>query len=84
VTPIEPQGFEKTGLGERIAEMLVRSFGGSTRGLALSLAVGEAVLAPGMPSTTARAAGIFVPVIKSVSAAAGSYPEGPPPAAPHT
>jgi di/tricarboxylate transporter len=37
--------------------MLVSRFGGSTRGLALSLAVGEALLAPGMPSTTARAAG---------------------------
>jgi hypothetical protein len=35
----------------------VSRFGGSTRGLALSLAVGEALLAPGMPSTTARAAG---------------------------
>ncbi|KAI8470394.1 MAG: Sodium/sulfate symporter [Monoraphidium minutum] len=69
------KGFEKTGLGERVAEMLVRSFGGSTLSLGLSLALGEALLAPGMPSTTARGAGIFVPVIKSVSAAAGSYPE---------
>jgi di/tricarboxylate transporter len=51
------QGIEKCGLGERIAELLVSRFGGSTRGLALSLAVGEAMLAPAMPSTTARAAG---------------------------
>ncbi|KIZ05262.1 2-oxoglutarate/malate translocator, chloroplastic Flags: Precursor [Monoraphidium neglectum] len=69
------KGFEKSGLGERIAEMLVSRFGGSTRGLALSLAVGEALLAPGMPSTTARAAGIFLPVIKGVSAASGSFPD---------
>lgn len=69
------KGFEKTGLGERAAQLLVSWFGGSTRGLAVSLAVGEAVLAPAMPSTTARAAGIFVPVITSVSEAGGSYPE---------
>ncbi|GBF97276.1 dicarboxylate transporter chloroplastic-like [Raphidocelis subcapitata] len=68
------RGIEKTGLGERIAEALVQWFGGSTRSLAMSLALGEALLASGMPSTTARAAGIFVPVIKSVSAAGGSLP----------
>lgn len=71
------KGFEKSGLGERAAAMLVSWFGGSTRGLALSLAVGEALLAPGMPSTTARAAGIFLPVIDSVSAASGSFPNDP-------
>lgn len=41
------QGIEKTGLGTRIAELLVRSFGGSTRSLALSLAVGELLMTPG-------------------------------------
>lgn len=70
------QGIEKTGLGTRIAELLVRSFGGSTRSLGVSLAVGELLMTPGMPSTTARAAGVFVPVIRSVSAAGGSYPTG--------
>ena len=70
------RGFDRSGLGERAAQLLVARFGGSTRGLAASLAVGEALIAPGMPSTTARAAGIFLPVIKSVSAAAGSFPGG--------
>lgn len=70
------RGFDRSGLGERAAQTLVSRFGGSTRGLAASLAVGEALIGPAMPSTTARAAGIFLPVIKSVSAAAGSYPGG--------
>ncbi|KAI8470754.1 MAG: Sodium/sulfate symporter [Monoraphidium minutum] len=78
------KGFEKSGLGERIADLLVSRFGGSTRGLALSLAVGEAALAPGMPSTTARAAGIFLPVIESVSAASGSFPDAADPGGPET
>ena len=69
------KAIERTGLGERVAELLVARFGGSTRSLGVSLALGEALLAPGMPSTTARAAGIFVPVIRSVAAAGGSYPD---------
>lgn len=49
------QGFEKTGLGERIANLFVRALGSSTLGLAYGLNVAEALLAPAMPSTSARA-----------------------------
>lgn len=49
------QGFEKTGLGERIANIFVKAMGKSTLGLAYGLNVAEAVLAPAMPSTSARA-----------------------------
>ncbi|KAG2492701.1 hypothetical protein HYH03_009114 [Edaphochlamys debaryana] len=68
------KGFEKTGLGERIATMFVRALGSSTLGLSIGLNVAEALMAPAMPSTSARAGGIFVPIIKSLAKTAGSEP----------
>lgn len=67
-------GFEKTGLGSRVAVMFVSWFGKSTLGLGYSLTMSEMLLSPAIPSTTARAGGIFVPIIKSLSATAGSLP----------
>ena len=69
-----PQGFQKTGLGERVANMFVAACGQSTLGLAYGLSVAEALLAPAMPSTTARAGGIFMPIINSLSLASDSEP----------
>lgn len=68
------KGFEKTGLGERIATLFVRALGKSTLGLSIGLNVAEALMAPAMPSTSARAGGIFVPIIKSLASSAGSEP----------
>ena len=68
------KGFEKTGLGERIANIFVKLMGHSTLGLAYGLVLAECVIAPAMPSTSARAGGIFMPIIKSLSENAGSYP----------
>lgn len=68
------QGFERTGLGERIACALLTVCGSNSLGLAIGLAAAEVLVCPAMPSTTSRAAGIFMPVITSVSKAAGSYP----------
>ena len=70
-------GFQKTGLGERIANLFVKAFGKSTLGLAYGLAAAEAVLAPAMPSTTARAGGVFMPIIDSLARASGSKPNDP-------
>jgi di/tricarboxylate transporter len=70
------QGFEKTGLGDRVANMFVKAMGKSTIGLSLGLNIAETVLAPAMPSTSARAGGIFMPIIKSLSQSAGSNPSG--------
>ena len=69
-----PQGFEKTGLGERVATLFVKAFGKSTLGLAYGLGFAEALIAPAMPSTTARAGGIFMPIMSSLSQNAGSLP----------
>ena len=68
------QGFQKTGLGERVATLFVKAVGQSTLGLAYGLGVAELFLAPAMPSTTARAGGIFMPIINSLSLASGSEP----------
>lgn len=54
-TLLELQGFEKTGLGERLANLFVRAMGKSSLGLAIGLNVAECLLAPAMPSTSARA-----------------------------
>uniref|UniRef100_A0A7N0VFM7 Uncharacterized protein n=1 Tax=Kalanchoe fedtschenkoi TaxID=63787 RepID=A0A7N0VFM7_KALFE len=68
------RGFVKTGLGNRIATYFVKWLGRSTLGLSYGLTVSEALIAPAMPSTTARAGGVFLPIIKSLSLAAGSFP----------
>lgn len=54
--------------------MFVRAMGKSTLGLSVGLNVAETLLAPAMPSTSARAGGIFMPIIKSLSQSAGSNP----------
>ncbi|KAL7003003.1 cytochrome P450-dit2 [Sarracenia purpurea var. burkii] len=68
------RGFVKTGLGDRIATYFVKWLGKSTLGLSYGLTVSEALIAPAMPSTTARAGGVFLPIIKSLSLSAGSKP----------
>ncbi|KAF5185527.1 Dicarboxylate transporter 2.1 protein [Thalictrum thalictroides] len=59
------RGFVKTGLGDRIATYFVKWFGKSALGLSYGLTLGETLVAPAMPSTIARAGGIFLPIIKS-------------------
>lgn len=48
--------------------------GRSTLGLSYGLTVSEALISPAMPSTTARAGGVFLPIIKSLSLSSGSRP----------
>ncbi|KAF7848932.1 hypothetical protein BT93_L1418 [Corymbia citriodora subsp. variegata] len=71
------RGFVKTGLGDRIATYFVKWLGKSTLGLSYGLTLSEALIAPAMPSTTARAGGVFLPIIKSLSLSAGSQPGHP-------
>ncbi|GMY39099.1 dicarboxylate transporter 2.1, chloroplastic isoform X2 [Fagus crenata] len=71
------RGFVKTGLGDRIATYFVKWLGRSTLGLSYGLTISEALIAPAMPSTTARAGGVFLPIIKSLSLSAGSKPGDP-------
>ena len=68
------RGFVKTGLGDRVATYFVKWLGKSTLGLSYGLALSETLLAPAMPSTTARAGGVFLPIIGSLSLSSGSKP----------
>lgn len=64
----------KTGLGDRIAMYFVKMMGKSTLGLAYGLAICEALICPAVPSSTARAGGIFLPIIKSLAGSVESWP----------
>lgn len=66
------KGFIKTGLGNRVAYQFVKLFGSSSLGLGYSLVFSEALLAPAIPSVSARAGGIFLPLVKSLCVACGS------------
>jgi L-tartrate/succinate antiporter len=67
-------GYEKTGLGRRIALGLVRRLGRRTLGLGYAVALADLVLAPFTPSNTARSGGMVYPIIKSIPALYGSSP----------
>ena len=60
-------GFIRTGLGERIAYHLVARFGRSTLGLGYSLVAADLLLAPMIPSNTARAGGVIFPILQSLT-----------------
>lgn len=66
------KGFIKTGLGNRVAYQFVKLFGSTTLGLSYSLVFAEALLAPAIPSVSARAGGIFLPLVKAMCIACGS------------
>lgn len=67
-------GYEKTGLGRRIALMLVHRLGRRTLGLGYAIALTDLVLAPFVPSNTARSGGIVFPIIEGVPRLYGSSP----------
>ncbi|MBI5303053.1 MAG: DASS family sodium-coupled anion symporter [Chloroflexi bacterium] len=67
-------GYNKTGLGRRVALMLVKWLGGSTLGLGYAISLADLVLAPGTPSNTARSGGTVFPVIRNIPALYGSEP----------
>ncbi len=69
------RGFIKTGLGNRVAYMFVKKFGKKTLGLSYSLLISDLILAPAMPSNTARGGGIIFPIIRSLSETFGSKVE---------
>ena len=60
-------GFIRTGLGQRIAYALVVLFGRSTLGLGYSLVASDLVLAPMIPSNTARSGGVIYPILQSLT-----------------
>lgn len=67
------RGFIKTGLGTRIAYYFVSRLGKTTLGLSYGFNFADLILAPAVPSNTARAGGIIYPIMKSVAESLGSY-----------
>ena len=66
------RGFIKTGLGERVAYLFMAAVGHTSLGLAYSLVAADVVLAPAMPSNTARAGGVIFPIVRSIARSYGS------------
>jgi DASS family divalent anion:Na+ symporter len=71
------RSFIKTGLGSRIAYMIMRAIGDKTLKLGYVLAISDLILAPATPSNTARGGGVLFPIIRSLSSAFNSEPGGP-------
>jgi L-tartrate/succinate antiporter len=67
-------GYEKTGLGRRIALALVRGLGRTTLGLGYAVALADLVLAPFTPSNTARTGGTIYPIIRHIPTLYASAP----------
>lgn len=69
------RGFIKTGLGHRVALLFVRYFGKKTLGLGYAIEGIDLVVSPAMPSNTARAGGVVLPIIDSLASIFHSSPE---------
>lgn len=67
-------GYEKTGLGKRIALILVKILGRRTLGLGYAITFSDLILAPFTPSNTARSAGTIFPIIRNLPGLYGSAP----------
>jgi DASS family divalent anion:Na+ symporter len=70
------QAVVKSGLGRRISLFMVSRFGRSAMGLAYSIVITDAVIAPAFPSNTARG-GVLYPIVLSVAQGSGSRPDDP-------
>jgi DASS family divalent anion:Na+ symporter len=63
-----------TGLAHRIALLFIRQFGARSLGVAYALVLTDVTLAAGVPSITARSAGMVMPVGKAIAELFGSKP----------
>lgn len=69
------RGVIKTGLGRRIALLFMRMLGKRTLGLGYGLTITELIISPAMPSITARAGGVMLPITRAISDVLGSRPD---------
>jgi len=68
------RAFIKSGLGRRIAYLIIKAIGKSSLTLGYAITLSDFVISPATPSSTARAGGILYPIIRSLSSALGSEP----------
>lgn len=72
------RGFIKTGLGRRIAYVIMEAIGHRTLNLAYALALSDLIISPATPSVTARSGGIIFPIARSLATAFDSEPNAGP------
>jgi len=70
-------GYEKSGLGKRIALQLVKLMGKRTLTLGYAVTIADLIIAPFTPSSTARSGGTIYPVIRNLPELYGSKPNDP-------
>ncbi len=70
-------GYDKTGLGRRIALLLVKAMGRKTLTLGYAVTIADLLLAPFTPSNTARSGGTIYPVIRNLPPLYESKPNDP-------
>ena len=68
-------GYKKTGLGRRVSLIMIKYMGKSSLGLGYAVAFSDLVLAPFMPSNTARSGGSIYPVAINIPHIFDSYPD---------
>jgi DASS family divalent anion:Na+ symporter len=65
------RGVIKSGLGKRIAFLIIKRFGKSSLGLGYSIVAADLLIAPAFPSNTARS-GVLYPIVQALSSDSGS------------
>lgn len=61
------RGFISTGLGSRLAYKVMKLLGKNSLGLGYGLVATDLILAPAIPSVTARVGGIIFPIVKALA-----------------
>lgn len=69
--------YSSTGLGHRIALVIIKRMGKSTLLLGYGIALADTILAPFIPSPTARSGGIIYPIANDLALDYGSKPNDP-------
>ncbi len=68
------RGVVKSGLGNRIAYLIITKLGTTTLGLGYSMVATDLLIAPAFPSNTARS-GVLFPITQSLALGTGSAPD---------
>ncbi|KAI9495667.1 Sodium/sulfate symporter [Zychaea mexicana] len=68
------KAVEVTQLGRRVSLLMIKMFGKRIMGLAYAIVFSELLLAPFVPSNTARGGGIVHPVVHAIATTLGSTP----------
>ena len=68
-------GYQKSGLGRRIALFLVKTLGKTSLGLGYAISIADGILSPFIPSNSARSGGIIYPIVSQIPPMVDSHPD---------